>query len=76
MDKQHRSQIEINDLIGDAVNNAVARRSQIDSQLSVLSDEQVKSVVGGQEIDICPPIIAGMIVVGIIALPDDTLSIK
>ncbi len=41
MDKLHRSQLEINDLIGDAVNNAIARRSQIDSEeaLSALSDE-------------------------------------
>lgn len=75
MDKQHRSQLEINDLIGDAVNNAVARRSQIDSELSALSDEQVKSVAGGRNImnptimdykSICPPI-----TVGLIAVPDE-----
>ncbi len=80
MNKQHRSQLEINDLIGDAVKNAVARRSQIDSQLSVLSDEQVIGIAGGQKVDICPPTTAGMITYPPITLgyapPDDTLSIK
>ena len=54
MDKQHRSQLEINDLIGDAVNNAVAGRSQIDSEsvLSALSDEQARSITGGLMIDV------------------------
>lgn len=83
MDKQHTSQLEINDLIGDAVNNAVARRSQIDSELSALSDEQLKSVAGGLIIKdtIWPPFTIGIIlcppvIVGLIAVPDNTASIK
>lgn len=80
MDHKYRGQLEINDLIDDAVNNAIARRSQIDSEsaLSELSDEEVRNVAGGQIIKnpICPPIIAGMIIcppitVGLIAVPDD-----
>lgn len=57
MDKKHKGQLEINDLIGDAVNNAVARRSQIDSEsaLSALSDEQVRSIAGGLK-DVFQPI--------------------
>lgn len=45
-----KGQVEINDLIDDAVNNAVVRRNQvIDSQdaLSALSDEQAGSIAGG-----------------------------
>lgn len=68
MDKKHRGQLEINDLIGDAVNNAIARRSQTDSEsaLSALSDEEKRRVAGGQIKDIykpiCPPTTAGMII--------------
>ena len=65
MDNKHRSQLEINDLIGDAVNNAVARRSQIDSEsaLSALSDEQARSITGGLmiDVDILKLIFPGMI---------------
>lgn len=52
MDGQTRkfnSQIEINDLIGDAVKNAVSRRNQaIDSEdaLSTLSNEEAGGIVG------------------------------
>lgn len=64
MDNKHRSQLEINDLIGDAVNNAVARRSQIDSEsaLSALSDEQARSITGGGIIDVIE-VILGMFLV-------------
>lgn len=65
MDNNHRSQLEINDLIDDAVNNAVARRSQIGSEsaLSALSDEQVRSIAGGGIIkdSICTLATLGMI---------------
>lgn len=47
--RNYKGQVEINDLIGDAVNNAMARRHQaIDSQdaLSALSDEETRSIVG------------------------------
>lgn len=50
MNNNHRSQIEINDLIGDAVTNAIARRNQVDSEFSALSNEQVKSIAGGIKI--------------------------
>ena len=74
MDNKHRSQLEINDLIGDAVNNAVARRSQIDSELSALSDERAKSITGGRMIEVLkpifPPVVAGMMV------PPDIFVIK
>lgn len=51
---------EINDLIGDAVKNAVARRNQVlDSEdaLSALSDEEGRSVAGASS----PLITTGMI---------------
>lgn len=47
--RSYKGQVEINDLISDAVNNAVARRHQtIDSQdaLSALSDEEAGRIVG------------------------------
>ncbi len=47
--KNYKDQVKINDLIDDAVNNAMARRHQaIDSQdaLSALSDEETRNIVG------------------------------
>jgi hypothetical protein len=47
--RKYNGQIEINDLIGDAVKNAVARRSQaMDSEgaLSTLSNEEARGIVG------------------------------
>lgn len=59
--RKYNGQIEINDLIGDAVKNAVSRRNQaLDSEdaLSALSNEKAGSIAGGQ---IKPPIITGII---------------
>ncbi|MBD2533340.1 hypothetical protein H6G97_28760 [Nostoc flagelliforme FACHB-838] len=45
----YKGQVGINDLIGDVVNNAVARRNHfIDSQdaLPALSDEETESIAG------------------------------
>lgn len=50
--RKFNSQLEINDLIDDAVNNALARRNQvIDSKdtLSVMSNEEAGGVKGGQK---------------------------
>lgn len=47
--RKYNGQIEINDSIGDAVNNAVSRRNQvIDSEdaLSALSNEEAGRIVG------------------------------
>ncbi len=62
--RKFNSQIEITDLIGDAVNNAVARRNQaIDSEdaLSALSNEKAGSITGGQIKPIVLPITTGII---------------
>lgn len=71
MDKNKKlnQQMEINDLIADAVTNAMTRRD-----LLGLSDQEAAGVMGGLTADIavtelkeiCPPT-----VVGLIALPDD-----
>ncbi|MBW4571548.1 MAG: hypothetical protein KME31_27095 [Tolypothrix carrinoi HA7290-LM1] len=48
--RKYKGQVEINDLIGDAVKNAVFRRHQvIDSEdaLSALSNEEAGSIAGG-----------------------------
>ncbi|MEI2578580.1 hypothetical protein [Scytonema sp. PRP1] len=48
--RKYKGQVEINDLIGDAVKNAVFRRHQvIDSEdaLSALSDHEAGSIAGG-----------------------------
>lgn len=77
MEKHKRSyngHLEINNLIDDAVNNAVARRNQgLDSEdaLSSVSDEEAKSVAGG--LIAKPPIIIGLIITGIIAVPTETI---
>ncbi len=50
--RKYNGQVEINDLIGDAVNNALFRRHQSrDSQdaLSALSNEEVAKIAGGQQ---------------------------
>ncbi|MFW9262721.1 hypothetical protein A4S05_16960 [Nostoc sp. KVJ20] len=49
-EKKYNSQIEISDLIDDAVKNAVARRNEVlDSEETLLSmsDEEARSVAGG-----------------------------
>jgi hypothetical protein len=49
--RKYHSQIEITDLVSEAVSNAVARRNQAlnsEESLSPLSDEQAGSVIGGQ----------------------------
>lgn len=72
MDAKQRkcnSQIEITDLISEAVENAVARRNQAlqEDALSGLSDEEAGSVAGGKIAivagfkPICPPIVIGLI---------------
>ncbi|BAZ49524.1 hypothetical protein NIES4103_21360 [Nostoc sp. NIES-4103] len=61
--RTYNSQIEINDLIDDAVKNAVARRNEaLDSEEALLSmsDAEAKSVAGGIAI-FKPPIIIGLI---------------
>ncbi|GAX36782.1 hypothetical protein [Nodularia sp. NIES-3585] len=70
---ERRTQFEINDLIDDAVNNAVERRNQAldaDSDLSGLSEEEAANISGGQVTTkiaiagyrpICPPITLGII---------------
>lgn len=48
--RKYNGQIEINDLIGDAVKNAVARRNQVldaEDALSALSNEEARSIAGG-----------------------------
>ena len=65
------NRFEINDLIDDAVNNAVARRNEA---LLSLSDEEAQNVTGGGTsptvlgvvIDPIPPIVHGIIIHGII----------
>ena len=48
--RKFNGQLEITDLIGEAVKNASARRSQaldVEKPLSELSEEEVKGVIGG-----------------------------
>ncbi|MEH2308243.1 MULTISPECIES: hypothetical protein [unclassified Nostoc] len=81
--RSYNSHLEINNLIDDAVNNAVARRNQgLDSEdaLSSVSDEEAKSVAGGIAavatvgLIAKPPIIIGRIITtGIIAIPTETI---
>lgn len=59
--RKRHGQIEIADLISEAVSNATVRRNQVlDSEelLSSLSDEQAEGVVGGyKEFNPIPPIV-------------------
>lgn len=58
--RKHQSQLEINDLIAEAVVNAEARRHQAEESLS---DEQAAAVKGGLLVvkPIFPPIVMGLI---------------
>lgn len=77
-ERKYNSQIEINDLIDDAVKNAVTRRNEVlDSEEALLSmsDEESKSVAGGlsklvpTRLGKFPPI-----TIGLVAYPNLTLS--
>lgn len=66
------NRLEINDLIDDAVNNALARR---DEALASVSDDEAKNIAGGAVIQstitgriALPPITT----IGIIAAPTET----
>ncbi|OUL25697.1 hypothetical protein [Nostoc sp. 106C] len=76
--KSYNGHLEINSLIDDAVNNAIARRNQglvSEDALAAVSDEEAKNVAGGLASTTTtigliakPPII-----VGIIAIPTETI---
>ncbi len=80
--RNYKGQVEINDLIGDAVNNAVFRRNEvIDSEdaLSALSNDEAGSIAGGISISIKPILvgkkpIAPPIICGIIASPEYSIA--
>lgn len=64
--RKYRGQLEINDLIGDAVKNAVFRRNEVkgsEDAFSALSDEEAGSIAGG----ITKPIPIEPISLGVIA---------
>jgi hypothetical protein len=63
MSKKHNDQIEISDLMADAISNAMARRNQAfataleaEETLTSLSEDEANAIAGGA---IAPPIIAG-----------------
>ena len=58
--RKHQSQLDINDLIAEAVVNAEVRRNQAEESLS---DEQAAAVKGGLSVakPIIPPIVMGLI---------------
>ena len=73
--RKHNSKVEINDLIDDAVNNALARRNEA---LVDVSNEEAENIAGGLAISpiklgfvnpiilgriVCPPITIGIIAV-------------
>ncbi|MHC5860619.1 hypothetical protein [Nostoc sp.] len=72
-ERKYNSQIEINDLIDDAVKNAMTRRNEV---LLSMSDEEAKSVAGGASKLV--PIIVGKIfipvTVGLVATEPLPLS--
>lgn len=73
---KYNNQLQINDLIDDAVENAIARRNQAlnsEESLLVVSDEEAKTVVGGIVGDVSRTIIGfPPITLGLIAYPDET----
>ncbi|WP_146134142.1 hypothetical protein [Chlorogloea sp. CCALA 695] len=49
--RNHKGQVEINDLIDVAVNNAVFRRKGIIDSEDALSDEQAGNIAGGSIVE-------------------------
>ncbi|MBH8553537.1 hypothetical protein I8751_14385 [Nostocaceae cyanobacterium CENA357] len=80
MDKNNRKfkdQLEINDLIDESINNALARRNQIidaNESLSDLSSEEAGNIVGGASTPVALKIICPPIIVGLIATDPDVLK--
>ncbi|MDK2410087.1 hypothetical protein QHH11_18050 [Aphanizomenon sp. PH219] len=72
MEINKKNQFEINDLIDEAVSNAVARRSEALDSVENLSDEEAKNVTGGAALESVKPIILGRIfppiIIGLIAV--------
>ncbi|MEH1892794.1 MAG: hypothetical protein V7K92_26225 [Nostoc sp.] len=70
-ERKYNGQIEINDLIDDAVKNAVARRNQGLDLENVLSDEEAKSVAGRISPLVVPTLVGKfpIITLGIVANP-------
>ncbi|AFY31646.1 hypothetical protein [Calothrix sp. PCC 7507] len=56
--EKYKSQIQINDLIDDAINNAITRRQE---GLSELSNEQVGDITGGLASGVNPSATVGII---------------
>ncbi|BAY09975.1 hypothetical protein [Calothrix sp. NIES-2098] len=74
--RNYKGHLEINSLIDDAVNNAIARRNQgLDSEDALLdvSDEEAKNVAGGLASTTIGLIAKPPIIVGIIAIPTPTI---
>ncbi len=64
------NKFEINDLIDNAISNAVARRN---TALSTVSEEEAKNITGG----ISSPVILGIfppITIGLVATPTTTIE--
>ncbi|AUT02285.1 hypothetical protein CLI64_18880 [Nostoc sp. CENA543] len=76
--EKYSSQIQIDDLIDNAINNAIARRHE-GLGLSELSNEQARNIAGGFGDYSSKDVLSGMIggsTVGIIAVPDPTIPIR
>ncbi|MBW4612808.1 MAG: hypothetical protein KME21_05915 [Desmonostoc vinosum HA7617-LM4] len=62
--RNHKNPIEINDLIGDAVENAITRRNASlysEDDFSNLSEEEAANIAGGlTSLKLIPPITAGI----------------
>jgi hypothetical protein len=69
--ENHNHQLEINDLIDETVNNAVARRNDALDTTENLSDEETKNITGGASLSIRFPIVLGIIYYP----PDITIAI-
>ncbi|MBD2357974.1 hypothetical protein H6G41_25755 [Tolypothrix sp. FACHB-123] len=72
----YQGHLEINSLIDDAVNNAIARRNQgLDSEDALLdvSAEETKNVAGGLVTKTIGLVIKPPIIVGIIIAPIETI---
>ncbi|MBW4611024.1 MAG: hypothetical protein KME22_28405 [Hassallia sp. WJT32-NPBG1] len=59
--RKYKGQVEINDLIGDAVKNAVFRRNEVigsEDALSALSHEEAGNIAGGSAVTVAGGVIS------------------
>ncbi|GFE68852.1 hypothetical protein [Chroococcus sp. FPU101] len=77
MQAKHRNQIELSDLITDAISNAVERRNQVqetEESLTTLSDDETSAIMGGLTSGASVPVVKTPIIAGYFPIPGQEVA--